>query len=452
MKILIAGTGKVGASVAQQLSAEGYELTLIDKNESVLENIIEQLDVMSYCGNCATQTALLSAGVEDADLLIASTGADEVNLLCCMMAQSLNPNIRTIARIRDPEYSEQVHILRDKLNLSLVVNPEQQAAREIERLLKYPGFLKRDSFAKGKVEIVELKIDSQSPMNGKPLMELGKITRAKVLVCAVLRTGQVVVPSGDFVLQENDRIFVTAPVDNLTALLSGLGIYSRKNKKILICGGGRISFYLATILNKQGYKLQLIEKDHDRCLLFSDAIPEMDVICGDATSQALLESEGLDSCDALVTMTGLDEQNIIISLYGNENKVPQVITKITHLQNSGIIDNLPLGSIISPYELCCDTIVSYVRAMKNKTGAARSVHFIADRQVQALEFRVEPSTLYVDTPLKDIKTKQDVLIASITHAGHSVVPAGDSKFRIGDSVIVVATGKDPIYQLNDIFE
>ena len=283
-------------------------------------------------------------------------------------------------------------------------------------------------------------------------MELGKITRTKVLVCAVLRTGQVVVPSGDFVLQENDRIFVTAPVDNLTALMGGLGIYSRKNKKILICGGGRISFYLATILNKQGYKLQLIEKDHDRCLLFSDAIPEMDVICGDAISQALLESEGLDSCDALVTMTGLDEQNIIISLYGNENKVPQVITKITHLQNSGIIDNLPLGSIISPYELCCDTIVSYVRAMKNKTGAARSVHFIADRQVQALEFRVEPSTLHVDTPLKDIKTKHDVLIASITHAGHSVVPAGDSKFRIGDSVIVVATGKDPIYQLNDIFE
>ncbi len=452
MKILIAGTGKVGASVAQQLSAEGYELTLIDKNETVLENIMEQLDVMSYCGNCATQTALLSAGVEEADLLIASTGADEVNLLCCMMAQSLNPNIRTIARIRDPEYSEQVHILRDKLNLSLVVNPEQQAAREIERLLKYPGFLKRDSFAKGKVEIVELKIDAQSPMNGKPLMELGKIARTKVLVCAVLRDGQVVVPSGDFVLQENDRIFVTAPVDNLTALLSGLGIYSRKNKKILICGGGRISFYLATILNKQGYKLQLIEKDRDRCLLFSDAIPEMDVICGDATSQALLESEGLDSCDALVTMTGLDEQNIIISLYGNENKVPQVITKITHLQNSGIIDNLPLGSIISPYELCCDTIVSYVRAMKNKTGAARSVHFIADRQVQALEFRVEPSTLHVDTPLKDIQTKQDVLIASITHAGHSVVPAGDSKFRIGDSVIVVATGKEPIYQLNDIFE
>ena len=452
MKILIAGTGKVGASVAQQLSAEGYDLTLIDKNESVLENIIEQLDVMSYCGNCATQTALLSAGVQEADLLIASTGADEVNLLCCMMAQSLNPNIRTIARIRDPEYSEQVHILRDKLTLSLVVNPEQQAAKEIERLLKYPGFLKRDSFAKGKVEIVELKVDAKNPMNGKPLMELGKITRAKVLVCAVLREGHVVVPSGDFVLQENDRIFVTAPVDNLTALLGGLGIYSRKNKKILICGGGRISFYLATILNKQGYKLQLIEKDHDRCLLFSDAIPEMDVICGDATSQALLESEGLDTCDALVTMTGLDEQNIIISLYGNENKVPQVITKITHLQNSGIIDNLPLGSIISPYELCCDTIVSYVRAMKNKTGAARSVHFIADRQVQALEFRVEPGTLHVDTPLKDIKTKNDVLIASITHAGHSIVPAGDSKFCLGDSVIVVATGKEPIYQLNDIFE
>jgi len=452
MKILIAGTGKVGASLVQQLAAEGYDLTLIDKNNNVLESIMEQCDVMGYCGNCATQTALLSAGVQEADLLIATTGADEVNLLACMVAQSLNPNIHTIARIRDPEYSDQVHILRDKLNLSMVVNPEQQAAKEIERLLKYPGFLKRDSFAKGRVEIVELKIDEKSPMKDRPLMELGKVAHAKVLVCAVLRDGIVSVPGGDFVLKENDRIFVTAPVDNLTALLSSLGIFTRKTKKILICGGGRISYYLATILNKHGYRLQLIEKDYDRCLLFSDAIPEMDVIHGDATSQNLLESEGLEDCDALVTMTGLDEQNIIISLYGNENKVPQIITKITHLQNSGIIDNLPLGSIISPYELSCNSIVSYVRAMKNKTGAALSVHFIADRHAQALEFRVEPSTRNVGIPLKDVKTKDGVLIASITHGSRSEVPGGDSKFRLGDTVIVVTTGNETIYQLNDIFE
>jgi len=452
MNIIIAGNGKVGASLARQLSAEGHNLTIIDADPKVLESSIEKYDVMTVNGNCASMAVLKEAGAEDAELLIAVTDADEVNLLCCMTAHGINKNLHTIARIRNPEYIDQIYEMRDYFAISLVVNPDRQAAREIERLLRMPGFLKREPFAKGRVEIVELKIEEGSKLCDVPLSELNNILKCRVLVCTVLRDGKAIAPGGGFVLKEDDRIFVTAPTDDLALLLKNLGVITRKVNRAIICGGGRISYYLAQQLQRSGIGLQIIEQDYERCVQLAGLLPNVSIVHGDASNESLLESERIDDCDALVTLAGIDEMNMIISIYGNSRGVPQVITKIGHLENNSILGSLPLGSVISPKELCCNAIVHYVRAMKNQTGAALSVHTIADGQVEAVEFVVDKNTLHCGEPLKDIKMKKDALIACIIHGSKTEIPGGNSRFNVGDSIIVVSGGGTVINQINEIFE
>lgn len=452
MKIIIAGDGKMGSTLTRQLSMEGYDLTLIDSNPKVLGSSEERYDVLVVQGNCASMEVLLQAGVKDADLLIAVTGADEINLLCCMTAHGLNPRLHTIARVRNPEYADQIYKMRGMFALSMAVNPEKQAAQEIERLLQYPGFLKRDTFAKGRVEIVELRIDEHSKLCNVALKDMNNIVKCKILVCAVLRNGKAFAPDGNFVLQEGDRIFVTAATSVLTILLKNLGIITHKVKRVMICGGGTLSYYLAKRLEMSGIDVQIIESDSKRCRHLAEILPKACVIHGDASSQYLLESEGIAECDALVTMTGLDELNMIISLYGTNTGVPQVITKLGRMDNANILGNVALGSIVSPKELCCNTIVRFVRAMQNQTGAALTIHSIADGQAEALEFLVDDQTLHCGQPLKELKLKKGVLVVCITKNGKYEIPNGDSHFDRGDSVIVVTNRDQSIYQLNEIFE
>jgi trk system potassium uptake protein TrkA len=407
---------------------------------------------MTVIGNCATMDVLKQAGVEDTDLLIAATSADEINLLCCLTAHGLNPNLHTIARIRNPEYSEQIYQMRNVFALSLAVNPEKQAAIEMERLIRFPGFLKRDTFAKGRVEIVELRVDSGSKLCNVALSDLDGIVKCNVLVCTVLREGTASAPDGNFVLREGDRIFVTAPTHELTTLLDNLNITHHKAKRAILCGGGRISYYLAQRLLKSGVTVQIIERDYDKCLRLAEQLPAACVIHGDASNEQLLESEGISDVDVLVTLTGVDELNIIISLYGQSCGVPQVITKLGRMGNRTILNNLALGSTISPKELCCNNIVRYVRAIKNQTGAAVALHAIADGQAEAVEFLVDSDTLHCGEPLKNLKLKPNVLIVCITRGSYTDIPNGDSSFRKGDTVIIVTSRKDVIYQLNDIFE
>ncbi|MDE6983728.1 MAG: Trk system potassium transporter TrkA, partial [Lachnospiraceae bacterium] len=408
--------------------------------------------IMAVQGNCASMQTLEQAGVADADLLIAVTDADEVNLLCCMTAHGMNPGIHTIARIRNPEYTDQIFRMRDLFALSMMINPERQAAVEIERLLKYPGFLKRDTFAKGRVEIVELRVDAGQKLCDTALNDLYNIVKCKILVCTVIRNGKAVMPGGDFVLMAGDRIFVTAPTNVLTTLLRNLGIITHKAKRVILCGGGRVSFYLAQMLLKNGVGVQIVERDFDKCIQLSNLLPKATVIHGDATKEFLLDNEGISDCDALVTLTGVDEMNIIISLYGSSCKVPQVITKLGRLENNTILDALPLGSIISPKELSCNNIVQYVRAMKNQTGAALTVYTIADGQAEAVEFRVDQNTLHCGEPLKKLKIKRNVLVVCIMHGAQLEIPNGDSSFQRGDTVIIVTSSDRVIYKLNDIFE
>ncbi len=452
MKIIIAGNGRVGLTLAKQLSVEGYDLTLIDSDPSVLQSSLEKIDVLAYQGNCASMETLQGAGVESAELLIATTGTDELNLLCCMTAHALNHKIHTIARIRDPEYVRQAYMMKESFGLSLAFNPEKQAAAEIERLIKYPGFLKRDTFAKGRAEIVELKIDEGSKLCNVPLNALNGIVKCKVLVCAVLREGKVIAPDGNFVLRTGDKIFVTAPTDSLSVLLKSLGIVTHKIKDVMIAGGGMVCYYLALLLEKSGINVRIIESSYDRCARLSELLPKVSVIHGDASNQQSLESEGISETDALLSLTGNDELNMIISLYGNSCGVPLTITKLNHFENGSIIDSLPLGSVISPHKLCCNTIVRYVRALRNQTGAAVTVHSIADGQAEAVEFNVDGSTLNRGVPLKKLKLRKNILIACITRGDHTEVPNGDSTFNEGDSVVIVSSGDSVILQLNDIFE
>lgn len=451
MDIIIAGDGKVGSTLAQQLSAEGHDVTLIDSDLHVLNTSMERYDLMGVHGNCASKSVLLQAGVKDAELLIAATSADEINLLCCTTAHGLNPNLHTIARIRNPEYTDQIHEMRDVFALSLSVNPERQAAQEIERLLKYPGFLRRDSFAKSRAEIVELRIDSASKLRDVSLIEMNAIVKCKVLVCAVLRNGQAIAPKGNFILREGDRIFVTAPTNNLATLLKNLGIVTRRVRNVILCGGGRVSYYLASLLEKDGMRVQIIETNRDRCTELATLLPNTTVVHGDGTDQDLLNSQGLSQCDALVTLTGVDELNMIMSLYGIKQAVPLVITKLSRLDNRSIIDSLSLGSVVCPKDLCCNTIVRYVRAMQKQTGAALSLRTIADGQAEAIEFLVDEHTRNCGIPLKQLKLKSDVLVAMINRGAHTEIPSGDSFFRAGDSVVVVTSGRGTLQELNDIF-
>ena len=451
MNIIIAGDGKVGSMLTRQLSSEGHDVTVIDSNASVLQQSVERYDVISVHGNCASMSVLQEAGVKDANLLIAATGADEVNLLCCTTAHALNPKLHTIARIRNPEYKEQIYRMRDVFGLNMVINPENRAATEIERLLKYPGFLRRDTFAKGKTEIVELRVDAASKLCNISLMDLRNIVKCQVLVCAVLRDGSAIAPKGDFVLREGDRIFVTALSQNLATLLKNLGLVTRPVRDVTICGGGKISYYLASRLRKSGISVRIIEKEYDRCQELCELLPGADIIHGNVREQDMLESEGAFQADALVTLTGMDELNMIVSLYGTSRNVPQVITKLSGTGNRSIVGNLDLGSTICPRELVCSHIVRYVRAMENQTGAALSVHYIADGQAEALEFLVDEHTMHCEKPLKEIKLKPNVLLVSVSHGAETEIANGNSSFRKGDLVLVVTNGREGIRQLNDIF-
>lgn len=451
MNIIIAGSGAVGKTLAEQLTAEGHDLTLIDKNGATLRELVEKFDVMTAEGNCASMDTLEQAGIGNTDLLIATTDSDELNLLCCMTAHQMNKRLHTIARIKTPEYAEQVYKMSTAFGISFCFNPEKQAATEIERLLKYPGFMKRDSFAKGKVEIVEIKIDETSKLRDVKLMSIGSIVNCRILVCAVLRDGKAVAPTGTFTLRQGDRIFVTAPSEDLSLLLKNLGLVTQKIKKIMLVGCGAVGYYLAEILQNRHVDLTIIEKDRDRCEKLSALLPRANVIVGDASNYEFLESEGLSSCDALVSATGKDELNMITSLYGSNSGVPLVITKLGKIDGSKVTENIPLGRVVLPRKLCCKTIVRYVRAMQNQKGAALTIHSIADGNAEAIEFPVEKGTLHQGVPLKDIKLRSNILIACITRCGKTEIPNGHSSFKQGDTLIVVSSRDDVLLDLNDIF-
>ncbi len=453
MNILIVGAGKVGYTCTAQLSKEGHDLTLVDTRSSVLETVQASYDVITVAGNGASLSVLQEAGIKDMDVLIAVSNADEVNLLSCITAKTVNPKIICIARIRDPEYVEQAYALRRTFGLALVLNPERQAANEIVQLINLPGSLARESFAKARIELVELPVLANSRICNKKLVDLESVLHTKVLVCAVDRNGQVVIPTGEFVLREGDHIFVTASLMNLQKMLYAIGLIHERVKHVLIAGGGRLSYYLAQLLNKGGITATIIERDEKRCEELSEMVSEMTTIVhGDASSHALLESEVLSDYDAFVSCTGLDELNIVLSMYASESRVPVTITKLGRGENIDILNNLPIGPIVCPKDLCTTHIVRYVRAMQNVSGSALSVHQIANGHAEVLEFEVDANTKHIGEAFKHMPIRKNILIVSVGRGPQTDIANGNSHYAVGDTVVVLTTRDSVIHTINDIFE
>ncbi|MBE5785590.1 MAG: Trk system potassium transporter TrkA [Clostridiales bacterium] len=451
MKIVIVGDGKVGYTLTKRLSEEGHDIVVIDSNRNVLLQSQETLDVAVVDGNGASVEVQLEAGVAASDLLIAATSGDEINLLCCVVARKLGCR-HTIARVRNPEYDQQIGFLKDELGLSMVINPEKQAALEIYRLLQFPSFLKRDSFAKGSVELVELKIKESNVLAGKRLDQFRNLANVNALVCAVDRGGVITIPKGNFTLELGDKITIAADAGDLVRLIKNLGVYSPKAQHVMIIGGSRTAKYLAQRLIRSKVNLTIIEKDPQRCLDLSVSLPEATIVNGNGTIQELLLEEGIAKMDAVVTLTGMDEENLIVSMFADYLGVPKSVTKINRTEYNNVYESRGIDSIVSPKLLTANAITRYVRAMDDTTGiSAITLYRIVDGKAEALEFTVKNNTDYTDTPLMKLRVKPNILIASIIRQRKVIIPSGADEIRKGDNVIIVTTADHAVAELRDIF-
>ncbi|MDD4074751.1 MAG: Trk system potassium transporter TrkA [Eubacteriales bacterium] len=442
MNIVIVGGGKVGYALASQLCNEGHDVTVIDNNSERTTLINDSLDVITFCGSGASYVVQKDAGVEDADLLIAATGADEINMLCCMVGKKVGAK-HTIARVRNPEYHQQMFFLREELGLSLVINPEQAAAQEISRMLRFPSAIKVEPFAKGKVELVELRLKEDSPLDGVMLKDLRKKMQINnVLICAVERDDVVTIPTGNFALCAGDRLTLIAPPQDAEAFFKYLGAYKRRIKNVIIIGGGRISYYLARQLNEVGIHTKIVERDEARCRELCELVPKAIIICGDGADQDLLREEGIMSADAFVALTGLDEENIILSMYAHKCSVEKVITKVSKTSYIDMLNSSALESFICPKDITSHQILQYVRAMQNSFGSnVETLYRIVDERVEALEFHVRDNARVIGIPLKDIPLKDGLLIGAIIRRGRCIIPSGNDTIEPDDSVIVVTTDR-----------
>lgn len=451
MKIVIVGDGKVGYTLTKRLSQEGHDIVVIDNNRSVLLQSQEALDVAVVDGNGASVEVQREAGVGSSDLLIAATSGDETNLLCCMVARKLGCR-HTIARVRNPEYDQQTRFLKDELGLSMVINPEKAAALEIFRLLQYPSFLKRDSFAKGSVELVELKIKENNVLANTRLDQFRTLSNVNALVCAVERGGMVSIPKGSFSLQVGDKLTIATDAGDLVRLIKNLGVYTPKAQHVMIIGGSRTAKYLAQRLISSKVKLTIIEKNEKRCQELSETLPEATIVHGNGTEQGLLIEEGIRKMDAVVTLTGMDEENLIVSMFADYIGVPKSVTKINRTEYNNVYENKGIDSIVSPKLLTTNEIIRYVRAMDDTTGGSVvTLYRIVDGKAEALEFSIKNDAPYNNIPLHKLRLKPNILIASIIRARKVIIPSGNDEIHKGDTVIIVTTTDHAIAELRDIF-
>ncbi len=437
MKIIVVGCGKVGASITAQLAGHGHDIAVIDHNSSVIEEITNSYDVMGLVGNGASYSMQKEAGVEEADLLIAVTNSDEQNMLCCLVARKAG-GCSTIARVRNPVYSSEIGFLKEELGLSLVVNPEEAGAREAARLIRMPSAIQVEKFAKGHVHLIKALIPSGSPISGMALSDISRKLQADVLICTVERGRDIEIPNGQYVLQEGDTISIVASPENVRKFLVRIGLDYKPVKDTMIIGGGRISYYLAKRLLQDGTRVKIIEKDLQRCEELSELLPTATIIHADASSEDVLIEEGIETCGSFVTLTGMDEENIFLSLFAQSCSKAKVITKVDKIAFDEVIRHFKLGSILHPKKIIADTITRYVRAMQNSIGSnVESLYHIMEDRVEALEFSIHEDAPVVGIPLADLKLKKNVLVACIYRSGSIIIPNGQSVIEVGDSVIVV---------------
>ena len=439
MKIIIVGCGKVGTTLAEQLNRENHDITLIDCDSEALQSISDSTDVMSVTGNGAVYQVQMEAGIKEADLLIATTNSDELNMLCCLIAKKAG-NCHTIARIRNPEYSAEINYIREELNLSLAINPELAAAREIARLLRFPNAIKIELFAKGRIELLKFLIPKESILDRMKVMDVVSRLKSNVLICAVERGDDVVIPDGNFEMRGGDKMSFIAPHADCADFFRKAGIENNTVNSAMFVGGGKLTVYLAKALADTKIKIKIIEQDEERCRILSEILPHAMIIHGDGSDQKLLLEEGIRQTEAFASLTGFDEENILLSLYAASQSRAKLITKVNKIAFENVINSLNLGSVIYPKMLTADIILQYVRAMQNSMGSnIETLYKIVADKAEALEFRVRGDSPVLGIPLEKLRTRNNLLVACINRNGRIIMPRGKDTLEAGDTVIIVTT-------------
>jgi len=451
LKIIIVGAGKVGATLVQQLRKEGHDITIVDKSSDKVNNLVDNFDIMGIVGNGASYTTQKEAGIDQADLIIAVTESDELNLLCCTIAKQFS-DCASIARVRTPDYSKEVGYLREKLGLARIINPELEAAKEMARILYLPTALEINSFAHGQAEMVKIKIPEGNMVVGKTIAYIGQNITNDILICAVEREGTVTIPSGGFELAAGDIISFVSTRKAGAYFLSQIGFETKQVKNTMIIGGGRASFYLSDQLLKNGINVKIIETSRSRCDELTALLPKAIIINGDGTNPDLLREEGIADVDSFVPLTGIDEQNVMLTLHAKRLSKAKVITKINRTRFNEILYDLDLGSVVYPKFITSETIIAYVRALSaTKDTDIETLYHLFNSRAEAIEFKVTAGSGITGIPLRDLQLKKDLLIAFISHEGKIIIPTGNDVISEGDSIMVVSTNTG-FKQISDILK
>lgn len=451
MKILIIGLGTIGRTVLKNLSGMGHTITIIDENKDKVESLIEKYDVFGVVGNGACLDIQKEAGISDTDLAIVLTNSDELNVFACLVAKKAGVK-NTIARVRNPDYSKQILDMKDELGISMIVNPEKETADEIFNLINLPSISQLEYFAKGKALLAEIVLENGCTLIGETLISLGKKLSNRVLVCAVSRDDEVVIPDGHFMFKENDRVYFTSDAATLRSFLSEVQLEKSPLKRIMIAGGDKIGYYLAKELSNSKFSIKLVESDKEQSEELAEHLPKVTVIHGNGTQHDLLIEEGIEAMDAFVALTTIDEENMIVSMFANKMNVRKIITQIKNDDLYDMLGELGIDSTVSPKRIVADRIISYVRALSNKRGSnVLTLYRVVNEQVEALEFLAKTEEKFYNKPLKTLKTKKNCLIACIIRENQVIIPDGNSTIMLGDNVIVVTTHKN-FDDLNDVFE
>lgn len=439
LNIIIVGCGKVGIALIEQLSKEGHDIIIIDKNPQKILSLTNLYDIMGIVGNGASYGVQMEAGIEKSDLIIAVTDSDELNLLCCTIAKQV-ANCAAIARVRTPDYNTEVGYLREKLGLAMIINPDLEVAKEASRILYLPTALEVNTFAHGQAELVRFKLPENNILDGATVASVGKDTTTNLLICAIERDGKIFIPSGDFILNKGDNISFVATQEETRDFLKKIGFKTNQVKDTIIIGGGKTSFYLASQLINMGVSVKIIERDEKRCEELSILLPKAIIINGDGTDEELLKEEGIAFCESFVPLTGIDEENILLTLYAKHISDAKVITKINRNTFMNVIDNLDLGSVVYPRYITAEAIIAYVRAKKDSMDSnIETLYHMFNSRVEAIEFRIDKASTVTDIPIMNLSLKKDLLISFINRNGSIIIPSGQDCIKVGDTVMIVTT-------------
>ena len=450
MKIIVLGAGKVGKTLIKHMSNEDHDIIVVDQNAMKVEEIVNQYDVIGVVGNGGSYDILMEAGAEDANLIICVTASDELNILAGLVAKKMGTR-HTIARVRNPDYSSQRDFMRNQLGFSMIVNPELEAASEIRRVLSFPSAVKVDTFSRGKVELAEFFVEDHSRLNGVELNQLHKITKTNILVCAVSHNEDVIIPDGNYAIKPGDHLYITGTHRDLSKFCLDIGVITSRIKNVIIIGGGKIAYYLSKQLSTQGIKVKIIEKDKNRCQVLAEKLPYVTIIHGDGSDDELLNEEGIENTDAVLALTGLDEENIVLSLSAKSLYHKKTIAKVTRMNYTGLSDVLKVDSIVAPKKIVASQIIRYVRAKMNKDhdSAVKTLYKIVDGEVEAVEFKVTEHFKFLHKTINEMKIKEHVLVAAIIRKNEVIVPKGNTTMELNDYVIIVSRG-EIMKSLNDM--